>query len=171
MRTQQNYHTRRRHFVCINLTPMHFEYFFQLALRRFGGDFSLTIAYLLNKNMRHLYAISVAPTKKTLTANYQPPTRNYKKNWIDIKPPYWGKLYQMRYFMGYSMSCILRILLEWEMIEEGIPIQPLVAKPPLELHLGSGGYQNQSYYRSYELKTSVNYEKLEVTNDFFDRSD
>ncbi|GIX42878.1 MAG: hypothetical protein KatS3mg129_2611 [Leptospiraceae bacterium] len=49
-----------------------------------------------------------------MTAKYQPVTREYNKYWIVMKPPLWGKMYQLRYYLGYSMSCILRIMLDWD---------------------------------------------------------
>ncbi|GIX41316.1 MAG: hypothetical protein KatS3mg129_1049 [Leptospiraceae bacterium] len=49
-----------------------------------------------------------------MTAKYQPVTRKYKKYWIVMKPPLLGKMYQLRYYLGFSMSCILRIMLDWD---------------------------------------------------------
>jgi hypothetical protein len=68
---------------------------------------------------------------RTLTATYQPRTKNYVIRKISIQPTYWGKLYELRFLLGYSMSFIIRTMLDWEMQEEQIPVQPIFTRPQL----------------------------------------
>ncbi|GIX41739.1 MAG: hypothetical protein KatS3mg129_1472 [Leptospiraceae bacterium] len=107
------FHTKDLHLVCINLLPLHYDFLKYLAIYRFNGSIPETIFYLLKKYLKYLYKIKIAHNRKTMTAKYQPVTRKYKKYWIAMKPPLWGKMYQLRYYLGYSMSCILRIMLDW----------------------------------------------------------
>ena len=129
---QQHFFTFKQNVTSVNITPFHFRFLMHLANTRFKGDLSLTIHYLLKKYLVYLYKISLTPTKKTLTATYQPRTKEYRIKKIHIQPTYWGKLNNLRFYLGYSASFILRIMLDWEMQEEGIPLIPLILRPSLE---------------------------------------
>ena len=128
---QDRYTTRIIHPVCINLEPQHYEFLRQLAERRFMGNISDTIHYLLSRYLNHLYEIRVTPTKRTETANYQPRTLRYRRWVIPINPVLWSKLFEMRHFVGYSMSALIRIMLDWEMQHEGYDIIPLIVMPTI----------------------------------------
>ncbi|MCX7810095.1 MAG: hypothetical protein N2247_04225 [Leptospiraceae bacterium] len=127
----QNFFTCKKNTTSINITPFHYQFLIQLTKSHFNGNLSLTIDYLFRKYLAYLYKISLAPTKKTLTATYQPRTKNYIIRKINIQPTYWGKLHELRFFLGLSVSYIIRIMLDWEMQEEEIPIVPLFIKPQL----------------------------------------
>ncbi len=109
--------TKEKHRVCIHLKPIHFEYLKQITLKRFDGNISRAILYLLSKYLKYLYRIKKIDIKKTLTIDYQPSTKDYKRYWITINPTYWGNLYNLRFSLGYSMSYLLRIMIDWEMEE------------------------------------------------------
>jgi len=161
----QNFHTHKKNITSINITPFHYKYLIDLTNTRFNGDLSLTIDYLLKRYLAYLYRISFAPTKKTLTATYQPRTKNYIIRKISIQPTYWGKLYELRFFLGYSMSFIIRVMLDWEMQQEQIPVFPLIHKPflnpeDIEIH---NRIQIGNNYFSYNRVSHAN---LEVFSQF-----
>ncbi len=140
--------TKKEHRVCVNLSPKHFEFLKRIAHTQFNNDISKTILYLLSKYLRYLFLIKKIDTKRTLTIDYQPPTKEYKRYWININPTYWGDLYNLRFALGYSMSFLLRIMLDWEMEENHEPnIDVLIPKPIL----------NQSTQRSTNLRLLQNY--------------
>jgi len=88
----QHFFTCKECKTSINITLFHYHFLIYLTKTRFNGDLSLTIDYLLKKYLSHLYLISETPTKRTLTATYQPRTKNYVIRKISIQPTYWGKL-------------------------------------------------------------------------------
>ncbi len=91
---------------------MHFAFLKQLAITKFQGDISKTIFYLLSKYLKYLYRIKKIDIKRTLTIDYQPPTKEYKRYWISIQPTYWGQLYNLKFSLGYSMSFLIRIMID-----------------------------------------------------------
>jgi len=115
----------------INITPFHYQYLIYLTETHFNGNLSLTIEYLIRRHLAYLYKISLAPNKRTLTATYQPRTKNYVIRKICIQPTYWGKLFELRFFLGYSISFIIRIMLDWEMQEEQMSNEPIIIRPIL----------------------------------------
>jgi hypothetical protein len=140
-------------------------YLIYLSETRFNGNLTLTIDYLLRKYLAYLYKISLAPTKRTLTATYQPRTKNYIIRKINIQPTYWSKLYELRFLLGFSMSFIIRIMLDWEMQDAQISIDPIFIRPPLtfedeETHTR---IQIGDNYSSYNR---VNHSNLEVYSEF-----
>jgi len=161
----QNFYTNKKCRTSINITQFHYVYLIYLTETRFNGDLSLTMDYLFKKYLAYLYKSSQAPNKRTLTATYQPRTKNYLVRTIHIQPTYWGKLQELKFFLGLSMSFIIRILLDWEMEEEQRPIEPILIKPPLnfedeEIHAAIQlGHNYSSYNR-------VNHVNLEVYSEF-----
>jgi len=136
-----------------------------LTESRFNGNLSLTIDYLLRRYLVYLYKISLTPTKRTLTASYQPRTKSYIVRKIQIQPTYWGKLHELRFLLGFSMSFILRIMLDWEMQQEQIPVEPIFIMPQLtpideEIH---ARIQFGNNYSSYNRVSHTN---LEVYSEF-----
>ncbi len=127
-----HFFTQKECITSINLTPIHYRYLMHLTNTRFEGKLTLTIHYLLKKYLAYLYKISIAQEKRTLTASYQPRTKEYIIRKIQIQPTYWGKLYELRFFLGYSMSFLIRIMLDWEMQEIEIPVVPLIVLPQLD---------------------------------------
>jgi len=163
---------RRQHFftwdeciTSINITPFHYQYLMELTQTRFEGNLSLAVDYLLRKYLAYLYLISQAPTKRTLTASYQPRTKNYVIKKIHIQPTYWGKLYELRFLLGFSMSFIIRIMLDWEMQEEETSAEPIFIKPHLspEDELTHSQIQVGNNYSAYNRVSHAN---LEVYSEF-----
>ena len=127
-----HFYTQEECITSINITPFHYRYLMHLTDTRFGGKLTLTINYLLKKYLAYLYKISISQEKRTLTASYQPRTKEYIIRKISIQPTYWGKLYELRFFLGYSMSFLIRIMLDWEIQEQEIPVIPLIVLPSLD---------------------------------------
>jgi hypothetical protein len=140
-------------------------YLIYLSETRFNGNLTLTIDYLLRKYLAYLYKISLAPTKRTLTATYQPRTKNYIIRKINIQPTYWSKLYELRFLLGFSMSFIIRIMLDWEMQDAQISIDPIFIRPPLtfedeEIH------SRIQFGDNYSTYIRVTHSNLEVYSEF-----
>ncbi|MFN3246469.1 MAG: hypothetical protein ACK42K_07190 [Leptonema sp. (in: bacteria)] len=128
----QHFFTHKNNVTSINITLFHYQYLVYLSNTRFNGNISLTIDYLLKKYLVYLYKISISQNKRTLTATYQPKTKNYIIRKIRIQPTYWGELNDLRNFLGYSISFIIRIMLDWEMQQEQMPVISLIAMPDLD---------------------------------------
>ncbi len=161
-----HFFTQKKCITSINITPFHYRYLMYLTNTRFNGELSLTIDYLLKKYLAYLYQISISQEKRTLTASYQPKTKEYIIRKISIQPTYWGKLFDLRFFLGYSISFLIRIMLDWEMQEEGIPIIPLIHLPQLD-------DENQEEHRriqfvdNYSSKDKICHANLEVYSEFW----
>jgi len=149
----------------VNLTPFHYQYLMYLTNTRFEGDLSLAINYLLKKYLVFLYRISISQTKRSLTATYQPKTKGYKIKTIRIQTTYWGKLYDLRKFLGYSISFIIRIMLDWEMQDQHIPVAGLFELP----HLNPEDREEHARIQhgdNYAFRNSMHHENLEVYVEF-----
>ena len=160
-----HFYTQEECITSINITPFHYRYLIHITHTRFSGKLTLTIDYLLKKYLAYLYKISISQEKRTLTASYQPRTKEYIIRKISIQPTYWGKLFELRFFLGYSMSFLIRIMLDWEMREQEIPIVPLFFLPPLEDEDQEEHRQIQ-YGDSYSSKNKISHAKLEVYSRF-----
>ncbi len=161
-----HFYTQEECITSINITPFHYSYLMHITNTRFRGKLTLTIDYLLKKYLAYLYNISIAQRKRTLTASYQPKTKEYVIRKISIQPTYWGKLYELRFFLGYSMSFIIRIMLDWEMQEEGIPIHPLIFKPQLDDD-DQEEHRKIQYGNNYFSKNKIYHSNLEVYSEFW----
>ena len=161
----QHFFTCEKCITSVNLTAFHYQYLIYITETRFNGNLSLTIDYLLKRYLVYLYKISLTPNKKTLTATYQPRTKNYVIRKIQIQPTYWGKLYELRFLLGYSMSFMIRIMLDWEMQQENISIDPIFVRPTLNFEDES----TQSFIQlgnNYSSYNRVSHANLEVYSEF-----
>jgi len=160
-----HFYTQEECITSINITPFHYWYLMHITNTRFKGKLTLTIDYLLKKYLAYLYKISISQEKRTLTASYQPRIKEYIIRKIRIQPTYWGKLYELRFFLGYSMSFLIRIMLDWEMQEQEIPITPLIATPALDDEDQEEHFQIQSG-NNYSSKHRISHASLEVYSRF-----
>ena len=160
-----HFYTQKECITSINITPFHYRYLMHITNTRFQGKLTLTINYLLKKYLVYLYKISISQDKRTLTASYQPRTKEYIIRKISIQPTYWGKLYDLRFFLGYSMSFLIRIMLDWEMQEEGIPITPLFVQYPFNEE-DQKEHQQIQFGNSYSSKHKINHANFEVYSKF-----
>ena len=161
----QHFFTCEKCITSVNLTAFHYQYLIYITETRFNGNLSFTIDYLLKRYLVYLYKISLTPNKKTLTATYQPRTKNYVIRKIQIQPTYWGKLYELRFLLGYSMSFMIRIMLDWEMQQENIAIDPIFVRPTLNFEDES----TQSFIQlgnNYSSYNRISHANLEVYSEF-----
>lgn len=161
----QHFYTKDKCITSINLTPYHYKYLMNLTESKFNGDLSMTIDYLLKKYLIYLYRISLTPSKRTLTATYQPRAKNYMIKKIRIQPTYWGMFFELRLLLGYSISFMIRIMLDWEMQEEQIPIIPIIIKPNLTIE-DEQTLSLIQYGNNYLSYNRVSHANLEVYNEF-----
>jgi hypothetical protein len=158
MNIEDRYKTRNFYPVGVNLTRNHYQFLRELANTKFNRSISDAIQYLISKYQRHLNEIRITPYKRTETANYQPKTKQYIRYKIRINPALWSKLFDSRRFIGYSMSALLRIMLDWEMQEKGREIDPLIEMPELPIQdephvVGNETIQNYVYTKTAEYTT------------------
>ena len=166
MRVDQ-YTTKKFSFVCLNLEPQHYEFLKEIANTRFDGSSYRAIFYLLNKYLHHLYVIRITPSKLTETATYQPRTKQYKRRTIKMNPVLWSKLFETRHFVGYSISAMVRIMLDWEMQSQGYDIIPLVALPQLPRDVFDPSL-SENWINNYYYEKQGTYESREIICSFLD---
>jgi len=160
-----HFYTQEECITSINITPFHYRYLMYLTNTKFEGNLTLAVSYLLRKYLAYLYKISIAQEKRTLTASYQPRTKEYIIRKIRIQPTYWGKLYELRFFLGYSMSFLIRIMLDWEMQEQEIPFIPLFFLPSLDDE-DQEEYRQIQYGNNYSSNHKISHVNLEVYSRF-----
>ncbi len=160
--------TKKKHQYCIHLTPLHYLFLLQLSEEQSNGDISKTLLYLISKHLKYLYKISNLQTKQTMTTTYQPKIKNYKKYYITLNPIYWAKLNHIKNYIGYSISAIIRILLDWEMFpnesnQEHLWIQKPSLNPreTIEPH-------SSCLIHSYVWRGWVDFNKRELIMYFYD---
>jgi hypothetical protein len=169
---QDRYTTKFFYRVCINLEPRHYEFLKEISDIRFNGDYNHTIHYLLSKYLNYLYEIRIPATKKTETANYQPRTKTYRRWSIYINPVLWSKLFEMRHFIGYSISALIRIMLDWEMQSQGYDIIPLIPLPVLNfenLFNNNEELLDERWLNNYLYKKQGTYQTRQIFCSFFDQ--
>ena len=168
MNIEDRYITFYYYRVGINLLPLHYNFLRELANTRFNRNISYAIEYLLSKYQRHLYGIRITPYKRTETANYQPITKQYKKYSIRINPTLWSKLFDSRRFLGFSISAILRIMLDWEMQDMQRDITPLIPLPDLPAEDPSNP-EHDKQIESYVYTKTADYEPRRIFSFFWDQ--
>lgn len=165
MKDHTRFKTQNTNRICINLKSEHYLFLKQLSNTKFDGNLSETILYLISKYLKSLYKIKQTANKKTLTITYQPKTKEYIKYNITVNINYWAKVNSLKFYLGYSMSFILRIMIDWEMMEENIQYTPLILKPQLPVDETF----TQSLLHSYDLKMRVRFDKRFVIMIFKDQ--
>ncbi len=170
MNQEDRYTTLNYSRVGINLLPLHYQFLRELANTKFNRNMSDAIHYLLSKYQKHLYEIRITPYKRTETANYQPETKQYKRYSIWINPTFWSKLFDSRRYIGYSISAILRILLDWEMQAMGRNIIPLIPLPELSLEPVDDIQSHEDFQitENYVYFKTADYEPRRIFSVFWD---
>lgn len=102
------------HVVCINIKS---ELWHALTFLFPSTNISKTLSILLHKHKPALLRISISREKKTATTTYQPKTGGYRRKTVRIAPFLWKLLKQLKEHTGYSISAIIRIIIEWELEE------------------------------------------------------
>lgn len=165
MKDIKRFQTKKTHRVCINLEPRHFKYLKQLSQKINHGNISLTILYLLSKNIKYLSKINKTYQKRTFTITYQPISKKYKKFWITINPTIWGQLNNLRFYLGFSMSFILRILIDWEMQQDSETLNTIPVPKP-DLTFNELKELSHHHIKSYAQKVSIVHRARLVYMDF-----
>ena len=168
---QDNYFTKHFHRVCLNLTPLHFAFLREFTFSYFEGNYSFAIQYLLSKYLNPLYEIRITPQRQTETAKYQPTTKQYKRYNIDINPTLWSKLFDMRRFVGYSISALIRIMIDWEIQSQGNNIIPLVEIPQINDDIRNNVEEvfDIPTIENYSYTKSAIYQQRRIFSSFLDQ--
>ncbi|MFN3604276.1 MAG: hypothetical protein ACK4UJ_06180 [Leptonema sp. (in: bacteria)] len=125
MYTTTHFKFKPTHRYCVYLKPHHYHFFKMNS----NGNENLYLEYLIQKYESWLVSKKNLNTLKIATQQYQPKTKDYKRFVLNkIDPELWKKIKEFKTLTGYSISCILRILLEWEMQEQGLAINPLLQR-------------------------------------------
>jgi hypothetical protein len=168
MNIEDRYKTRNFYPVGVNLTRNHYQFLRELANTKFNRNISDAIQYLISKYQRYLNEIRIIPYKRTETANYQPKTKQYIRYKIRINPALWSKLFDSRRFIGYSISALLRIMLDWEMQEMGREIDPLIEMPELQTEDESRQEEFQEI-QNYVYTKTAEYTTRKIFSIFWDQ--
>lgn len=144
MNHSAEYQLKETWIVCINIK----ENYFQDLVRMSNGNISDFLEYLFEKYKNRILHLKVVDRKGTATADYQPREKIYKKKQIEIEPSIWQKYWELRLMSGYSMSCIIRIFIEWEKLEKGEEVENLYL------------YPNQMRDRRLEYRYPDRFEKM-----------
>jgi hypothetical protein len=84
-----------------------------------------------------------------------------------MNPVLWSKLFETRHFVGYSISAMLRIMLDWEMQSQGYDIIPLVALPQLSRNVFDPAL-SEHCINNYSYEKQATYESREIICSFLD---
>ncbi len=109
------YEFKIQHDMGLNILP---EYY-QILIEYSSRDINKYLEYLYCKYSKNLLRKKISHRKKSATSEYQPITKRYKQIKIKrINPYIWDKYKDLKRISGYSISFIIRIFLEWEMLEK-----------------------------------------------------
>lgn len=153
MEHSHRYQFKEKWIFCINITQ---EYFDDL-IRMSEGDLEKFLEYLYEKFKKRIMYLRASERKRTATADYQPRRKNYKRKIISIVPTIWQRYWDLRLNTGYSMSCIIRIFIEWEKLDRGEVVDDLYLYP-IEIEDPRLEYQYPSNYQvlnNYRIKRKL----------------
>jgi hypothetical protein len=85
-----------------------------------------------------------------------------------MNPVLWSKLFETRHFVGYSISAMIRIMIEWEMQSQGYDIIPLVAFPQLPRNVFDPSL-SENWINNYSYEKQGTYESREIICSFLDQ--
>ncbi|MFN3604011.1 MAG: hypothetical protein ACK4UJ_04805 [Leptonema sp. (in: bacteria)] len=160
------YELKSKYKVCVNILPN----FHKELLRLSRGKLNHFLEYLYNTYKRKLLQMKIAPIKGTATTEYQPDHEEYKQIVLyGISPNLWRRYKDLREMTGYSVSFILRVFIEWELMREGIPLTPLLPRDEDSAE-GVAGYseQNCPLAHNYVIRSQWNRQKNQIKILFWD---
>ncbi len=140
MMHQDSYQLEKIYQYCVYIQP----HLYVFLKRNHREDLSFFLEYLIEKFQNKLIKEKTKTSLKRATTYYQPKTKNYKRILLrKISPKVWKKLKELKSTTGYSVSCIIRILLEWELQSKGFSIHSLIPLSFLDLqHIQQNFKQN-----------------------------
>lgn len=162
-----NIQYEKRHDFCVYIQPRLYEFLKQNSI----NDINCFLETLLQKYKHSLLQIKSMQKLKQASCQYQPKTKNYKRLVLrKLCPELWKRLKALKSLLGYSISYIIRVLLEWEMQNRGISIEPLHLRnlePAEEIETRRRSQtqplNNYSYYQYWERR---NHSLLSIFLDF-----
>lgn len=122
-----------------------------------NGDLDQFLEYLLEKYKERLLNQKVSSIKRSATADYQPREKQYERKKIRISSSTWQKYWEFRLTSGYSISCIIRIFIEWEKLQRGEHVGEPYLIPTL-IEYTSMEYTRLNYTFSSNYRKMDNYQ-------------
>ncbi|MFN3604528.1 MAG: hypothetical protein ACK4UJ_07440 [Leptonema sp. (in: bacteria)] len=132
---------KKKHVFCINIKSE-----LILSLDRLSrGDWSSFLVYLYEKYKNRLLYLRNRGGGVGV-AEYQPQGEEYKKVKIrGMDPLVWQRYWELRMLSGYSISYIIRVFLEWELLGRGEEIRTIL--PAVGMDDERLGYRYPDGYR------------------------
>ncbi|MFN3605261.1 MAG: hypothetical protein ACK4UJ_11190 [Leptonema sp. (in: bacteria)] len=152
MEHTDQYQLKKIHYFCVNLKIN----LYQELLSMSYGNINSFLEYLYEKFKNRLLHLKIAPHNRRATAQYQPKGKYKKIKLNKIDPSLWQKYWDLRNLSGYSISFILRVFLEWELMDRGTSIEDFLL-PALNINDSRLTYRYPSPYRTmnnYSIKKS-----------------
>ncbi len=109
---QTEYNFLENYQTSLSLQPAYYK----ILLRLSNGNINTYLKYLYNRYHKKLLRTKIAHIKKSATTQYQEITNRYSHWKIWISPYTWDRYWDLRRVCGYSISYIVRIFLEWELL-------------------------------------------------------
>lgn len=127
---QDSYQLQKSYKYCVYIQP----HLYVFLKKNHNENLSSYLEYLSSKYQMILISKKKKSSLQKATIHYQPKTKNYKRIILrKISPKVWKKLKELKSMTGYSISCIIRIFLEWELQSQGFPISSLIPIPFQEI--------------------------------------
>ncbi len=109
---QTEYNFLENYQTSLSLQPVYYK----ILLRFSKGNINTYLKYLYNRYHQKLLRRKISHIKKSATTQYQEITNRYFHWKIRISPYIWDRYWDLRRVCGYSISYIVRIFLEWELL-------------------------------------------------------
>ncbi len=135
---KDQYKLKNTHQYCIYIQ----ENLYLFLKRNSQNNLSNLLEYLIRKYKYNVLNQKSISSLGRGSVQYQPKTKNYKRIILkNINPYLWKELKIIKNTTGYSISYIIRVMIEWEMQSKGHYITPLL---PLEPVLSNNTQQQLS---------------------------
>lgn len=128
MKHRDEYELKPTHYYCVNLKV---ELYKDLVIMS-SGNLNSFFEYLYEKFKSRIMILKIAPIKRTATTQYQPKEEYKKIKLKKIDPTLWKKYWELRLLTGYSISYIVRVFIEWELLDRGKEIETLLPAIKIE---------------------------------------
>lgn len=149
-----SYKLSKKHKYCIYIQP----HLYQFLKRQGKENINFFLEYLIEKFKSDLIAHKNLNSLKKSTDKFQPRTKDYKRIILqNIEPNLWKRLKKLKSMTGYSISFIIRILIEWEMQFKDCNIVPILPnlreyKNNYEIQNNFLAINNYIYYQFWEKR-------------------
>ncbi|MFN3603262.1 MAG: DUF1564 family protein [Leptonema sp. (in: bacteria)] len=120
---------------CVSIQPHLYQFFKENASRN-PNPF---LEFLIQKYEKQILYSKAQRQLKRASCQYQPKTKDYKRIVIrGVSPEIWRRLKSLKSLTGYSVSYLFRVMLEWELENQGKPIQPIL--PQIQFYLSHNAF-------------------------------